>query len=97
MNFTDLKRKQELEDLKEYCINYINRQYGLKNDYIKKTKITKNGLFVYGHKVYAPYYNEVYTIYTFISWYDSNDYEYITNMLDHFVLDCKRLNEYKGK
>ena len=89
-------RKKSLEELKDYCYFYIDRNYGLKNDYIRNTRITKNGLFIYGHKVYAPLYNEVYTIYTFISWYDTNDYEYIDSMLEHFVLDCKRLNEYEG-
>ena len=89
------KIKKELEDLKQYCIDYINTNYGVKNDYIKKTRITKNGLFIYGHKVYAPAYSIVYDIYTFISWYDSNDYSYINDMLEHFVLDCKRLKEYK--
>lgn len=63
------------------------------DNYIKKTKITKNGLFIYGHKVYAPILNDTYTIYTFISWYDANDYEHIRLTLDHFVLDSKRLKE----
>lgn len=90
----ELKRK-ELEQLKDYCKKYIEKMYGLKNDYIKKTKITKNGLFIYGHKVYAPGYNEIYTIYTFINWYDCNDFEHIGDLLDHFVLDCKRLRDYE--
>lgn len=88
-----MNKRKELEELKEYCKNYINREYGLKNNYIRKTRITKNGLFIYGHKVYAPRYNEIYDIYTFINWYDSNDYQHITDLLDHFVLDCKRLKE----
>ena len=88
-------RKKELEELKQYCYNYIEREHGKNNNYIKRTKITKNGLFIYGHKVYAPLYMQVYNVYTFISWYDTNDYEYINNMLEHFVLDCKRLNEYR--
>lgn len=90
-----MNKRKELEELKEYCKNYINREYGLKNNYIRKTRITKNGLFIYGHKVYAPAYNEIYDIYTFINWYDSNDYQHITDLLDHFVLDCKRLKEEK--
>lgn len=85
--------KEDLKNLKDYCYSYVNRMYGEKQDYIKRTRITKNGLFVYGHKVYAPGYNLYYDIYTFISWYDANDYEHITSMLDHFVLDCKRLRE----
>ena len=85
--------KKELEELKDYCYKYIEREYGKKQNYIKKTRITKNGLFIYGHKVYAPGYNRYYDIYTFINWYNSNDYEFITNMLDYFVLDCKRLRE----
>ena len=88
-------RLRDLEMLKEYCYLYIKKQYGEKQNYIRKTKVTKNGLFIYGHKVYAPAYNEKYTIYTFISWYDSNDYSYIDSMLEHFVLDCERLNECK--
>lgn len=89
-----LDKQKELETLKQYCYNYINQQYGLKNDYIKKTRITKHGLYIYGHRVYAPGYSEVYTIYTFINWYDSNDYEHIKALLDHFVLDCKRLKDF---
>ena len=64
-----------------------------KNKYIKKTRTTKNGLFIYGHKVYAPAFNETYTIYTFINWYDINNFDFINSMLDNFVLDCKRLRE----
>ncbi len=85
--------KKDLQDLKDYCYKYVEREYGKKQNYIKRTRITNNGLFLYGHKVYAPGYNLTYTIYTFISWYDSNDYEYITNMLEHFISDCKRLRE----
>lgn len=85
--------KKNLQELKDYCYKYVEREYGAKQNYIKRTRITNNGLFLYGHKVYAPGYNLTYTIYTFISWYDSNDYEYITNMLEHFILDCKRLRE----
>ena len=33
------KIRKELEDLKQYCIEYINTNYGIKNDYIKKTRI----------------------------------------------------------
>lgn len=82
-----------LEDLKKYCIDYIKKQYGEKNKYIKKTRITKNGLFIYGHNVYAPAINETYTIYTFINWYDVNNFDFINTILDNFVLDCKRLKE----
>ena len=82
-----------LEDLKKYCIDYIKKQYGEKNEYIKKTRITKNGLFIYGHNVYAPAFNETYTIYTFINCYDVNNFDFINTMIDNFVLDCKRLKE----
>lgn len=85
--------KKDLEILKDYCYNYIEREYGKRQNYIRKTRITKYGLFIYGHKVYAPILSEKYTIYTFINWYDSNDFEHIQNMLDHFVLDCQRLRE----
>ena len=88
--------KEDLKRLKDYCYAYIEREYGKKQNYIRKTRITKNGLFIYGHKVYAPGFCLVYDIYEYISWYDSNDYEYITSLLDHFVLDCNRLTEYKG-
>ena len=84
--------KKTLEDLKKYCHIYLDMEHGT-DKYIKKTKITKNGLFIYGHKVYAPILNDTYTIYTFISWYDADDYEYIKKVLDFFVLDCKRLKE----
>lgn len=87
--------KKELEDLRDYCYKYIEREYGRKQNYIRKTRITKNGLFIYGHKVYAPAYSLKYTIYEYISWYDSNDYEHINSILEHFVLDNKRLNECK--
>ena len=83
--------KKDLEELKNYCYEYIKRQYGEKQNYIKKTRITKNGLFLYGHKVYAPAYCLYYDIFTFISWYDSNNYEFINTLCDNFVLDCKRL------
>lgn len=85
--------KKDLQELKQYCIDYINTHYGIDNNYIRKTRITKNGLFLYGHKVYAPAYNYTYTIYTFINWYDSSNYMYINDMLDYFVLDNKRLKE----
>ena len=85
--------KEDLKQLKDYCYNYIERKYGTEQSYIKKSRITKHGLYLYGHKVYAPGYSMYYDIYTFINWYDSNDYEHITNLLDHFVLDCKRLKE----
>lgn len=84
---------QELQDLKEFCYKYIKTTYGTKQDYIKKTRITPNGLFVYGHKVYAPGYGITYTIYTFINWYNSNDYQHIKDLLDHFVLEYKNLRE----
>lgn len=87
--------KKTLEDLKQYCTDYINTTYGTNNNYIRRIKITKNGLFIYGHKVYAPILSDYYTIYTFISWYDANDYEHIRLTLEHFVLDCQRLIEAK--
>lgn len=91
----DTKLKKELTDLKDYCINYIKKQHGESNNYIKKTRITKNGLFIYGHKVYAPRYSLVYDIFTFINFYDSTNYDHINNLLDMFVLDCKRLKVYE--
>jgi len=88
-----MNKEKDLKELKQYCIDYINTNYGIKNNYIRKTRITKNGLFIYGHKVYAPGYCLTYTIYTFINWFDSNNYEHIQNLLENFVLDCKRLKE----
>ena len=85
--------KKDLENLKEYCYKYIASEYGKRQNYIRKTRITKNGLFIYGHKVYSPGYNKIYTIFTFINWYDSNNYDEINDYLDYFVLDCKRLKE----
>lgn len=85
--------KDNLNDLKEYCYGYIARIYGKKQNYIRKTRITKNGLFIYGHNVYSPLLGKNYTIYIFISWYDSNYYEYINTILDCFVKDCIRLKE----
>lgn len=85
--------KKELNILKEYCKNYINKNYGVKNNYIRSMKTSKNGLFIYGHKVYAPGYSIKYTIHTYISWYELNNYEFINSLLDTFVLDCNRLKE----
>ena len=47
-------KNKNLEDLKKYCYSYIEKNYGIKQDYIRKTKITKNGLFIYGHNCYSP-------------------------------------------
>lgn len=88
-----MERKKDIENIKEYCYKYIEREYGKKQNYIKKTKATKNGLFIYGHKVYAPGYSLIYDIHTYISWYDSTNYSFINDLLDNFVLDCKRLKE----
>lgn len=86
------RKKLELEYLKKYCKDYIDKYYGVKNNYIRSMRITKNGLFIYGHNVYSPLYGK-YKIYTFINWYDSDNYNFIQSMLDNFVLDCKRLKE----
>ncbi len=85
--------KKDIEEIKKYVKSYMIRSYGEKNDYIKSMKATKNGLFIYGHKVYAPGYSLKYTIHTYISWYESNNYQFINDLLDNFVLDCKRLKE----
>jgi len=85
--------KKDLESIKDYCYKYIERQYGINQNYIRKTKITKNGLFIYGHKVYAPGYSLTYDIHTYISWYESNNYSFINDLLDTFVSDCNRLRE----
>ena len=85
--------KKDLEDLKEYVKKYIARNYGEKNNYIRSMKMSKNGLFIYGHKVYAPGYCLTYKVHTYISWYESNNYSFINDLLDTFVLDCNRLKE----
>ena len=85
--------KKDIETIKEYCYNYIKRQYGEKQNYIRNMKATKNGLFIYGHKVYAPGYNLYYKVHTYISWYESNNFSFINDLLDNFVLDCRRLKE----
>lgn len=78
--------KKNLENVKLIAYNKVGK-------YIKKTRITKNGIFIYGHKVYSPLLMEKYQIYTFISWYDSNDYSYIDEALEYFKLDCERLKD----
>lgn len=88
-----MERRKDIEEIKDYCYKYIEREYGKKQNYIKKTRATKNGLFIYGHKVYAPAYCLTYDIHTYISWYDSNNYGFINDLLDNFVLDCQRLKE----
>ena len=85
--------KKDLNDLKEYVKRYMWWKYGDNNKYVKSMKATKNGLFIYGHKVYAPGYGIKYTIHTYISWYELNNYEFINSLLDTFVLDCNRLKE----
>lgn len=85
--------KKDLKELKKYVKQYIIRAYGEKNDYVRGMKATKNGLFIYGHNVYAPGYCLKYKIHTYISWYESNNYSFINDLLDNFVLDCKRLKE----
>ena len=88
-----MKIKDDINMLKKYCKEYIEKQYGVKSNYIRGMKATKNGLFIYGHKVYAPGYSLVYKIHTYISWYESNNYSFINDLLDNFVLDCNRLKE----
>lgn len=55
--------------------------------YIKKTRITKNGLFIYGDK-YKTSSGDVYPIYTYISKVDIHETNYILDILDAFV-DCE--------
>lgn len=85
--------KKDLEQLKSYVKSYITKNYGEKNNYIRSMKTSKNGLFIYGHNVYAPGYKLKYKIHTYISWYELNNYNFINDLLDTFVLDCKRLKE----
>lgn len=85
--------KKDLKQLKDYVKSYIAKNYGEKNNYIRSMKTSKNGLFIYGHNVYAPGYNLKYKIHTYISWYELNNYSFINDLLDTFVLDCKRLKE----
>ena len=85
--------KKDIEEIKKYCKDYIDLHYGSNNNYIRGMRTTKNGLFIYGHNVYAPGYSLKYKIHTYISWYESNNYSFIQDLLDNFVLDCKRLKE----
>ena len=85
--------KNDIKEIKDYCIKYLEREHGKQNNYIRGMKATKNGLFIYGHKVYAPGYSLKYKIHTYISWYESNNYDFMNQLLDNFVLDCKRLKE----
>ena len=85
--------KKDLKQLKDYVKSYITKNYGEKKNYIRSMKTSKNGLFIYGHNVYAPGYNLKYKIHTYISWYELNNYNFINDLLDTFVLDCKRLKE----
>lgn len=65
---------------------YIIKNYG---NYITKTRITKNGLFIYGGNYKSSYGKH--TLYTFISSYDKDNKEYIDSMLKTFINDVKRL------
>ena len=87
------RKKEDLEWLKKYCYQYLEREYGKRQNYIRKTKITNNGLFIYGHDVKSPCYG-IFHIYTFINWYNSNDYSFINCLLDHLVLECNRMREF---
>lgn len=62
-----------MEKLKKYCYEYITEKYG--KDYIKTSRITKNGLFLYGKN----------KKYTFISKYDKENKEYINDLLEIFT------------
>lgn len=55
--------------------------------YIRKTRITKNGLFIYGDK-YVTSSGDTYPIYTYISKEDINETNHILDLLDSFV-DCE--------
>ena len=57
-----MRIKDDLNIIKEYCYKYIEREYGKNQNYIRKTRISKNGLFIYGHDVYAPGYNLYYKV-----------------------------------
>ena len=58
--------------------------------YIKKTIITKNGLFIYGDK-YKTSSGDVFPIYTYISKIDINETSYVLDLLDAFVDNEERL------
>ena len=36
----DQRKKEELEWLKKYCYQYLEREYGKRQNYIRKTKMT---------------------------------------------------------
>jgi hypothetical protein len=65
-------------------------------DNITKTKITKNGLFIYGG-YYKTSSGEQHPIYTYISKLELNDFKgsinYIIDLLETFVDEVERLRE----
>lgn len=58
--------------------------------YITKTRITKNGLFIYGG-YYSTSYGEKHPVYTYISNYDKSNVNYILDLLDTFAEEVERL------
>lgn len=59
---------------------------------ITKTRITKNGLFIYGG-YYKTSFGEKQPIYTYISKLELNNINYIIELLETFVDEVERLRE----
>lgn len=80
-----------IEELKNRILS-VNRY----NNHITKTKITKNGLFIYGG-YYKTSSGEQHLIYTYISKQELNNYEknvnFIIDLLEAFVDEVERLRE----
>jgi hypothetical protein len=80
-----------MEELRDQIVN--SSRY---KDSITKTKITKNGLFIYGG-YYKTSSGEQHPIYTYISKLELNDFKgsinYIIDLLETFVDEVERLRE----
>lgn len=80
-----------IEELKKRILS-VNRY----NNHITKTKITKNGLFIYGG-YYKTSSGEQHPIYTYISKQELNNYEknvnFIIDLLETFIDEVERLRE----
>lgn len=78
---------KNLQDIKQYCKDYIEKTYG--HQYVEKTRISKNGLFIYGGKY--NHQGKDYPVYTYLCMYDVDKEWYIKDALDCFVAECQTL------
>ena len=91
--YEEKQKKQELKNLKAYCINYIEKKSPYKCQYLKTTRISKNGVFIYGKKYYTPRFFQVYNAYTYISYEEKYNVDYVNGLLDTFIEECKNLEK----